>query len=239
MGRGEYEEIRDILMSKERFTGGISSLTKSPLPQLEVPGKVTPVRVVGGFFETLPPSVLMFFNRTFMSRVPAVIQFGAGASPFPRQVQIVSFQVPARQVFVVRDVVFTGYQRSGIDPQDVTPVDPKRLVNFATYTFLVADRAPTDFATNVGGTATPSAVTEFIPITGNNTFPTNAYPFGGSIRDAYPNFATYARPGQRILLAYTILQPFRIDIRQFSAEISGYIMEEVKFDKLLGGVVGQ
>lgn len=211
----------------------------SPLSQHERGGKTTSVRVVGGFFEQLPPSVLIFFNRTFVSRVPSPLQLGATTSPFPRQLRIVSFQVPVQQVLVVKDVVFTGFQRSGIDPQDVAPVADKRLVNFVTYTFLVSDRSPFDFATNVGGAATPGAQTEFVPIAGVNTLPTNAFPYGGSIKNVNPNFATYARPGQQIILAYTLLQPPRIDIRQFSAELSGYIVEEKNFDLLMSKVVGQ
>lgn len=216
----------------------IAQVPPSPLSQHEVPGKIVPVRVTGGFFENLPPSALIFFNRTFVSRVPSPLQMGAAASPFPRQLQIVAFQVPARQVLVVKDVVFTGFQRSGIDPQDVAPVADKRLLGFVTYSFRISNSSPLDFATNVGGAATPGGQSEFAPIAGVNTFPTNAFPFGGSIKNINPLFAAYARPAQNVVLSYTLLQPPRIDVRQFSAELSGYIMEEVHFDRMHRGVSG-
>lgn len=206
---------------------------RAPLPQTERPEDVTTVRVTDGFFQQLPPSTLMFFDRTFVARVPKPLQAGAAASPYPRQLTIVAFQVPARQVLVVRDVVFTGFTQGGIDPQDVTPVDSKRLVNFVTYAFRVADRAPTDFNTNVGGALSTSNQTEFVAIAGAGTMPQNQSPFGGSIKDKYTNFATYARPSQNVVLAYTLLQPPKINVVQFSAELSGYILEEVHFDRMI------
>lgn len=211
----------------------------SPLPQEERVNPVTPVKVTGAFFQELPPNQLTYYKRIFVAQMPKPLIPVKGANSYPYKLTIVNLKMVERQVLVIKDVSFTAYRTSQIDPSDIIPLSPlenKRLMNAVGYSFAVDGRGFLDYSSNI---LTPTATagnptTKGNPASGSGGSPPGGLiPFQGSIREGIPQFASYARPGVIVTADVWLVRPPPIELAQFTVDISGYYMGETYFDSIV------
>lgn len=213
--------------------GLVRSVQPSPLPQEEIPGRTVPTRVLHGFTQFLPARNLIFFQRVYFANYPRPLQQGGGP-PFPVPIVIAQIEAPNRQVIVIKNVNFEVYQHSGIGIEDIIAVPPSRVATYFGFQFQVGNRGTTDYSSNLNARGAPvnfggNVGTSLPPAPGQSSF----YPFSGRSNSGLDNFATYARPRDLLSAKALLLRAPEYDTRLFSVEISGYLLEESDFDKVL------
>jgi len=214
--------------------GATAPRVPSPLPQGYAQGEEVPVRLVHGFLTDLPGRSRLFFQRVFFAQKPTPIQ-QAGFSPFPREIPIATIVAPKRQVIVIRSVAFKAYQHSGIGVEDIIEVPPSRTATYLGFKFMVGNRGLSDFMTNVPAAGVP--LTGLVPVQANvapRSGQGTLYPFSGeSTPSKQAGYAAYAMSGDQIVAAVTIFRPTDYDLRLFSVEISGWLSDEVEFQRII------
>lgn len=211
----------------------------SPLPQ-EGPRVVAQsVRLTQGFFASLPPNAVAYFDRQYVSDYPRPIQVGAG-NAYPRLVSILELKVPENQVIVVRDGVFTSYQQNGLGIEDTVPIDNRRLLSFVGFSFDISNKGLTDSQNNLYGSggllARQAVALGQGALSAAAQVPSTVKPYGGSIISGpAATFALYAMPQQVIRAAAWIVRPPPFEVRRFSFDLSGFSMTKVGFERIKSG----
>lgn len=215
---------------------GTTAQHPAPLPQSYTGSKADPVRIVNGFTATLPGRTRLFFQRQFFADCPRPIQV-SGPPGFPRNVPIVTFQLPKRQALVIRRVDFNAFESGGIGPNDISEVPFGRSIGTLAFQFTVGNRGLTDSATNlpVQGLPVQYSPTQLggpvAPIS-----PSSNVKQGVGI--VTPNarqdmYAGYGMPGDLVTATALVLRPPDFDCRFFSVSIEGWLADEKELESII------
>lgn len=221
--------------------GQVESMNRSPLPQEEAGGGARPVRLTHAFTQFLPPRSFIFFQRAYFRSYPRPLQQGS-RPPFPVPIQVARIQVPQQQCLVFQKSVWKVYEASGIGIDDIVEVEQGRSTGVFGFSTQIGNRGLLDFSTNI--TANGDAV-EWNPA--QQLGPTQPpqvgagriYPFTGDSQAGLQNFAFYATPGEEINLTAWVMRAPPFDTRQFSVEITGYLVGWVQMQKILDSMANQ
>lgn len=221
--------------------GGTRAQAPSPLPQEyppEVRGGGAPVQLANGFTAWLPGRTRIFFQRFYFLDYPRPLQMAA-FPPFPIDLTIFKLQAPAQQVIVFDDVRFNVYIHSGIGQDDLDLLPPGRAVTFLGFQFSNGNRGITDYNTNIQARGTPVIAnanfgTPVAPQAGGGSI----WPLAGSIVPQLDNYAGYIMPNTEFTAKVSILRAPNFDVRLFSALVSGWVINETEFNKMIDMLKG-
>ncbi len=214
----------------------MQDLPPAPLPQDEPSKGAQPVRVVDGFWQTMPAASTVFLSRVYFKTFPRPLFVGK-LPPYPVPLPLVKLVVPRDQVFILKHISFKVYQQSGIGTDDIVEVPASRVTSYFGFEVKVGNRSPYNFSTNISARG---QIIDFKP--GNAGYAVSPpvpgagtlYPFSGENQPVGDNFATYAQSGSAIeLTAYAMREP-EFDARLISAKLDGYDMDRRKFDSIIG-----
>lgn len=222
--------------------GAVLDLPPSPMPQAEVPGKVVPVEVTHGFFQTLPESGTNFLNRIFFKVIPKPLFVGT-LPPYPFPIPILKLVVPPQQGWILKHFSFKVFQNTGIGVEDIVEVPPSRVTTYFAFEVKIDNRGIYDFATNVnargqainygGAGNSTNNIAPPTPTPGQGTL----FPFAGENQPVGDQFATYAVSGQLIELTAYILKEPEFEARSVSAQCDGINLNQVDLQKILRRIV--
>lgn len=215
--------------------GQVLSTAPSPLPQEEARGGAKPVRLTHAFTQFLPPRSFVFFQRAYFRSYPRPLQYG-GKAPFPVPIPLMKIQVPPQQGLVFQRSVFKVYESSGVGTDDVVEVEAGRTVGTFGFSTEIGSRGLVDFSSNLTANGDPVVWNPAQTLTPTQPPQVGAgriYPFSGNAQQGLENFASYAQPGQEIICTAWVLRAPPFDTRQFSVEISGYLVGWVQLQEVL------
>lgn len=201
-----------------------------------------PFRQVGGFSSLLPQKETTFYQRVYFKEMPNPIQPGIGAM-FPIELTIMNLAVERNQVLVLRSAEFKAFQHSGIGVDDFEVVAPSRTTGTLGFSLLIGNQGLTNFNTNSAPVPQGAVLASLgnsgaAGTVGVSPGEGRIYPFSGSILPPVgQNFAAYASPNSEIKATVAIFREPNIDLRFFSVELSGWLVNESNAAALLRSLI--